>query len=142
MPWLPKQRVIVPIDFSEVAFEAIDVANDLVADPASVHLIHVLHEISPLEVADAERLVAEEQVSIAKAKAALRSRLEPRYAAMQVEAVVGNPGHAIAAYAQAIDADLIVMPSHGRTGLARMLIGSVAERVIRLAHCPVLVLRR
>jgi nucleotide-binding universal stress UspA family protein len=118
------------------------VASDLAAEPAGVYLVHVLHEISPLEVADAERLVAEEQVSIAKAKAAIRSRLDPRYAAMQVDAIVGDPGHAIAAYAAEIQADLIVMPSHGRTGLARMLIGSVAERVIRLAHCPVLVLRK
>ena len=38
-------------------------------------------------------------------------------------------------------ADLIVMPSHGRSGVKRLLIGSVAERVVRLAHCPVLVLR-
>ena len=40
-----------------------------------------------------------------------------------------------------LKADLIVLPSHGRTGLKRLLIGSVAERVVRLAHCPVLVLR-
>ncbi len=47
-----------------------------------------------------------------------------------------------AAGAKKIDADLIVMPSHGRTGLKRLLIGSVAERVVRMAKCPVMVLRR
>ena len=47
----------------------------------------------------------------------------------------------ISHYAQVHGIDLIVLPSHGRTGLARLMIGSVAERVVRLAHCPVLVLR-
>ena len=54
----------------------------------------------------------------------------------------GDPGHGITDYAEEVGADVIVMPSHGRTGLRRLLIGSVAERVLRLAHCPVLVLRK
>ena len=53
----------------------------------------------------------------------------------------GDPGREIAAFAESQHADLIVMPSHGRTGLSRILIGSVAERVVRLAHCPVLILK-
>jgi len=53
----------------------------------------------------------------------------------------GDPGNEIAAFAERLKADLIVMPSHGRSGLTRLLIGSVAERVLRLAHCPVLILR-
>ena len=47
-----------------------------------------------------------------------------------------------ASFAQEKHAELIVIPSHGRTGITRLLIGSVAERVVRLAHCPVLVLRK
>ena len=53
----------------------------------------------------------------------------------------GDPGREIAAFAEKLHAELIVMPSHGRTGLSRSLIGSVAERVVRLAHCPVLILK-
>jgi nucleotide-binding universal stress UspA family protein len=53
----------------------------------------------------------------------------------------GDPGNEIAGYAERLKADLIVMPSQGRSGVARLLIGSVAERVVRLAHCPVLILR-
>jgi nucleotide-binding universal stress UspA family protein len=53
----------------------------------------------------------------------------------------GDPGQRITAYAEEVGADVIVMPSHGRTGLKRLLLGSVAERVLRLAHCPVLVLK-
>ncbi len=44
-------------------------------------------------------------------------------------------------FAEQLHAELIVMPSHGRTGLSRLFIGSVAERVVRLAHCPVLILK-
>ena len=60
---------------------------------------------------------------------------------MKIDVEIGDPGHRIADVAAKLGADLIVMPSHGRTGIERMLIGSVAERVLRLAHCPVLVLR-
>jgi nucleotide-binding universal stress UspA family protein len=65
-----------------------------------------------------------------------------KYRGVQVKVLVGDPGHSIADFAQDIGAELIILPSHGRTGLKRMLIGSVAERVVRLAHCPVLVLRK
>jgi nucleotide-binding universal stress UspA family protein len=76
------------------------------------------------------------------AVSALRQRLsDKKYAATPIEILFGDPGHEITDYAERVEADLIVMPSHGRTGLSRLLIGSVAERVIRLAHCPVLVLR-
>ena len=53
----------------------------------------------------------------------------------------GDPGREIAALAEELHAELNVMPSHGRTGLSRLFIGSVAERVVRLAHCPVLILK-
>jgi nucleotide-binding universal stress UspA family protein len=43
--------------------------------------------------------------------------------------------------AEAIDAELIIVPSHGRSGFSRLLLGSVAERIVRLAKCPVLILK-
>jgi nucleotide-binding universal stress UspA family protein len=76
------------------------------------------------------------------AQQALRERLVgAKYQGLHFEITFGDPGHGIADYAEQIEADLIVLPSHGRTGLSRLLIGSVAERVVRLAHCPVLVLK-
>jgi nucleotide-binding universal stress UspA family protein len=67
---------------------------------------------------------------------------DPRYEGVNIRIDFGDPGQQIAAFARDIHADLIVLPSHGRTGLARLMIGSVAERVVRLSHCPVLVLRQ
>ena len=55
---------------------------------------------------------------------------------------IGTPGLEIADYARRYKADLIVIPSHGYHGVKRLFLGSVAERVIRHAHCDVLVLRR
>ena len=54
---------------------------------------------------------------------------------------IGSPGKALCQQAQEIDADLIVMLSHGRKGVSRFLMGSVAEQVVRLSHCPVLILK-
>ncbi len=54
----------------------------------------------------------------------------------------GDPGHEIARYAEQISAGLIVVSSHGTSGLERLLIGSVADRVVRLARCAVLVLKK
>ncbi|MGC3968366.1 MAG: universal stress protein [Pirellulales bacterium] len=74
---------------------------------------------------------------------ALRERLaDSKFAGINLHVAFGEAGHEIAGFAQTHHADLIVLPSHGRTGLSRLLIGSTAERVVRLAHCPVLVLRK
>jgi nucleotide-binding universal stress UspA family protein len=59
-----------------------------------------------------------------------------------VEVRIGDPGAEIVKVATELKAGLIVMPSHGRTGLKHLLLGSVAERVVRTATCPVLVLRK
>ena len=75
-------------------------------------------------------------------KQAFAQRLtDEKYKGVKIEVLLGDAGHEIVDYAKDIGADLIVLPSHGRTGLKRLLIGSVAERVARLAHCPVLILR-
>ena len=77
-----------------------------------------------------------------KAEASMRLRLlrerlsDPKYEQVEIEIRIGDPGYRITKFANEIGADLIVMPSHGRAGLAHMLLGSVAERVLRLSHWP------
>ena len=66
---------------------------------------------------------------------------DAKYEKVKFEVAFGSPADEITRFAQDHSVELIVLPSHGRTGLMRMMIGSVAERVVRLAHCPVLVLR-
>ena len=78
-----------------------------------------------------------------EAASALRSRIQGTSAqGANVTVAFGDPGREITEFAERQKADLIVIPSHGRTGLTRLLPGAVAERVAPSAHCPVLVLRK
>lgn len=141
MSWLPKKFVVVPVDFSDESFAAITTASQLVAQPADVHVLNVLPLIEPT---DPEYLWTSADAPARKkhAEQALNERLDAlNLSDVTIHTSVGDPGHKIAEFAQENHADLIVLPSHGRTGIRRLLIGSTAERVVRLAHCPVLVLR-
>ncbi|MBX3729468.1 MAG: universal stress protein [Candidatus Sumerlaeia bacterium] len=141
MAWFPKKMVVVPIDLSDFSLMALDVALDFVEDASHLHVIHVLREMSPMEpgvvwgeIDDTSRRIHAEE--------AIRTRLaDPKYNGIVIHILFGNPGNQIARYAEQRAADLIVIHSHGRTGAAHLLIGSVAERVVRHAHCPVLVIR-
>lgn len=141
MAWFPKQRVIVPIDFSEESFAALDVGLQLVERPNQVSIVHVLQDLAPLEAGEVWGVI-DPMARIESARQALRTKLsDEKYSAIQMEVILGEPAHGIAEYAEQTGAQLIVIPSHGRRGITRLLMGSVAERVVRLAHCPVLVLR-
>jgi nucleotide-binding universal stress UspA family protein len=142
MSWFPKRTVVVPVDFSAESIDALDVGLQLVNDPANVHVVHVVIDITPLEAGEVWGVIDPQQ-RVEQMERALKQRLAgPKYAGIQLAVLLGEPAHGIANYAQEKQAELIVIPSHGRTGLTRLLIGSVAERVVRLAHCPVLVLRK
>jgi nucleotide-binding universal stress UspA family protein len=141
MSWLPKQNIVVPIDFSDESFAALDTALSLVASPANIHVIHALPLMEMTEPGFIWDMV-DDNSRRKHADDALRERLaDSKYAGIDITVAIGDPAREIADYAQSCHADLIVLPSHGRTGISRLLIGSVAERVVRRAHCPVLVLR-
>ncbi|MFT5324986.1 MAG: nucleotide-binding universal stress UspA family protein [Planctomycetaceae bacterium] len=142
MSWLPKKTILVPVDFSDPSVEAIRTALELVNDPASVHVLHVLDEIEHTAPAV---LFGEFDEPARKQRAGefLSEFLKRHELTGLTELVqVGNPGIVISDYAKQSGAELVVMPSHGHHGLRRILLGSVAERVLRHAECPVLVLRR
>lgn len=141
MSWLPKNKIVVPVDFSDQSVSSVDAALSLVEKPSSIYVIHVLPVLTDYEAGVLFNTV-DDQARIRHTEQALRDRLSAaKYAGFHPQVAFGDPGYEIATYAEQIAADLIVLPSHGRTGLTRLLIGSVAERVVRLAHCPVLVLK-
>lgn len=141
MAWLPKNRVLVPVDFSDMSLAAVDTALQLVRVPTDVIVVHVLQDLAPLEPGELWTAV-DTAARVQRVALALRERLAGvEHADVRIDVLVGDPGHEIADFAAREHVDLIVIPSHGRTGLTRLLIGSVAERVVRLSHCPVLVLR-
>ena len=117
--------IILATDFSPAAREAERLAGELVRQAgATLHLVHVLPLLSsPGEAAQ----------RLATVEGALGSGLQ-RVTAL----LFGSAARAIVAYAHERGADLIVVGTHGRTGVSRLLMGSVAEAVARLAPCPVL----
>jgi nucleotide-binding universal stress UspA family protein len=142
MAWLPKDKVLVPVDFSEKSIKAVDDALSLVADASHLYVLHVLAVLEPAEPGVIWHTVDDVSRKRHVLQALQERFADKKYTGLNFEVAFGDPGHEITGYAEKIDADLIVLPSHGRTGITRLLVGSVAERVVRLAHCPVLVLKQ
>ena len=142
MSWLPKKTVVVPVDFSMASADALKTALQLVAQPQNLHVIHVTEP--PVAFIDLGGWAAANTVSQLKPAGEELARFLCERGAAEVTQVVreGDPGLLIADYADECHADLIVMPSHGYHGVKRLLLGSVAERVLRHAKCPILLLRR
>ncbi|QDT38292.1 universal stress protein [Stratiformator vulcanicus] len=134
--------VIVPVDFSADTDHAFQVGLAHAKSPESVHLIHVLY---PLDFVSPGVLIgdvteSERETQVESKFAELKQRFDAPHVVTNI--LLGDPGTQICEYADAQSAELIIVPSHGYHGLKRLFLGSVAERVIRHAHCSVLVLRR
>ena len=135
-------NVLVPVDFSEEAQKALSETLEFVGDPTQIHAIHVLAPLEPMEPGVVWQTV-DNQARIEKVTEAFFNRFSDEvYKKIKFTVKVGNPSSEIIDYAQNNGIDLIVIPSSGRTGLQRFFLGSVAERVVRFSHCPVLVLRK
>jgi nucleotide-binding universal stress UspA family protein len=141
-------RILVPTDFSPTADAALDYAFGLAEKfDASLQLLHVLDDPFVFEGMSAEAYIAEAPVlrtaMLDDARERLRHRAAPRPGGVPVETEVlfGHGARTIAEYAAERGVDLIVMGTHGRTGFAHLMVGSVAERLVRTAPCPVLTVR-
>ena len=142
-------HILVPTDFSSTSDAALDYARALAARfGASLHLLHVIQDPFLSGPLVAEAYVTEtpgvRTTIMDDAKARLAHRLTARDRdtfAAHAEVVFGRDAETIVDYAADRGVDLIVMGTHGRTGMAHLLLGSVAERVVRTAHCPVLTVR-
>lgn len=136
------KKVVVPIDFGEQSQDALDTALDLVTPSSNIYVLHVASDLSTV----APELIWQEETDETRRENITQNfhrQFEgPRYRGLNFEVRFGDPGHEIVDYVKELPADMIVMPSHGRSGITRLLLGSVADRVLRLAHCPVLVLKK
>jgi nucleotide-binding universal stress UspA family protein len=141
------KRILVPIDFSPNSIRALDYAIEL-GKPFKTRL-SVLYVVEPIyyavpdftgSPAMGELLI--EQMGTARAQLArLAGQYAKRRIKLQALLETGTAYEAIVETAKQIKADLIAMATHGRTGVSHLLLGSVAERVVRTAPCPVLTLR-
>jgi nucleotide-binding universal stress UspA family protein len=139
------QHILVPVDFSDSSVRALRHAMELAAEPGgSLTILHVVpadygwlgigrEEYGGLD--DSLQLQARDRLR-ALADAEVREDVR-----VDLEVRLGRPAEEIVAAATESKCDLIVLSTHGHTGLDRYLIGSVADRVARLAPCPVLLVR-
>lgn len=144
----PVHKILVPIDFSEQSRKALEYAAELSRiSGATLDILHVwepvLFEPSGLVPLDVKATISDvNQANAEKTLASFRQSAVDRGIAIgSARTVQGQPSFTIVDEAKAGGYDLIVIGTHGRTGLPRALIGSVAERVVRHAHCPVLTVR-
>ena len=143
------KNILLATDFSEPSGAALEYAKSLAeAFGASVHVLHVLEDLAahawttevyvaalPGVHEEMERQARERLETVFTAEERARYRAHP-------ELRTGSPFVEIVRYAREQQIDLIVMGTHGRGPIAHMLLGSVAERVVRKAPCPVLTVRQ
>jgi len=140
-------HILVPIDFSAYAEQALDYAIAL-AQKLQARLT-LLHVIQPPIVASADMNVWPSSTFVDELEAAITGDMEGYLARVtaaglegEIVVIHGVPFQQILDTARARQVDLIILGTHGRTGLAHVLMGSVAEKVARLAPCPVMIARQ
>lgn len=136
-------RILVPTDFSEDSRLALENALDLAREHnAEVHVLHVIElpmfpAYPGLSMSDARPRLHDEHAQMALDKLLEKVDYPPLKGCIEI----GHAPTRIVEYASEHDIDMIVIATHGRRGLAHLLMGSTTERVIRVTHCPVLVIR-
>lgn len=138
-PMRSVKMILHPTDFSDAALEAMDLAHALARDQGATLVVLgvAAPQMSIAELRDAEMIAAVERLH--QQLSHLISTI--RDASVQCDAVQGLPGQAIVTVANEINADLIVMGTQGRRGVSRLLLGSVAEYVMRNAKCSVVTVK-
>jgi len=141
------QNVLVATDFSETSDAALNYGREIARSFGStLHVLHAADSVYLLYGGEVRTDVApdlQEEIEEA-ARKQLRALLEHEDGAIHVKPVVViaiDPAEAIVDYAAQHQIDLVVMGTHGRGAIAHLFMGSVAERVVRAAHCPVLTIR-
>lgn len=147
---LPITKILCPVDFSDFSYQALDKAGELAAHfGAELFVLHVMqtletaYSIGSYEGMLTFDVTAYEKAIREAAKGQLQAVVERHPSGVELRPLL-REGHAaseIVEAAQNSEADLIVLATHGLSGWRHLVFGSVAEKVIRLAHCPVLVTR-
>lgn len=133
-------RILVPTDFSSPSDAALAYARGLAGTfDASLHLLHVVESTFLRAVVGDPH--DQETAALRQLQERLTDEDRRRSRALPVVERSDEPADEIVSYARSRDVDLIVMGTHGRAGVAHLMMGSVAEKVVRSAPCPVLTVR-
>jgi len=145
---LPLKKILCPTDFSEPAYEGFKIARELATQfSAEMLLVHV---VSPLPMMyggaaptgfHIPTVLEELQESAKNSLEKIRLEKLPDNIQTSTFVIQGRPAHEIVQLAAQEKADIIVIATHGESGWQRFVFGSVAEKVVRNANCPVLTIR-
>lgn len=142
---LSGQRILIPVDFSDSSLDALRYAARVaVESDGSLTIVHVVPAdygwlgIGRDESRELDKLLQRQAAD--RLRALVKANI-PQKIQADLEVRIGRPAEEIVAAATESKCDLIVLSTHGHTGLDRYLIGSVADRVARLAPCPVFLMR-
>lgn len=138
------ERIVVPVDFSEHAWLATAHAKELAQlFKATVHLVHAMDVLPTIGFSDTPPVIPTDamQDDACQALADLYEESEGPAGRAEYHVEIGHPAIESISAAKKLDAGLMVISTHGRTGLKRMLMGSVAEKMVQQAPCPVFVVK-
>ncbi|KYH25732.1 universal stress protein [Halalkalicoccus paucihalophilus] len=140
------ERILVPVDESDQSRAALGYAIDAFPDSS----IAVVHAIDPRDFRtyggvegwiDMEQLAEQQRAHAERLVEDAREQAAERDITVETNVVTGKPARVIVDYAEDNDIDHVIMGSHGRSGVSRVLLGSVAERVVRRSPVPVTIVR-
>jgi nucleotide-binding universal stress UspA family protein len=140
--------ILVATDFGETSASALAYGQNLArAFGGKLHVLHVAEQVTATAAAEfylqdrAELQRAVEEAAALRLKTLVTTHDLATLGVQPVVRVASDTAHAIVEYAKAAHVDLIVVGTHGRRAVSRLMMGSVAEKVVRTAPCPVLVVR-
>lgn len=136
-------QILVAYDFGHASDKALEWAIEMQRGLGGTLPIHVMHVLNPVPLIGAEAVLpALSEDDISEVREELKRAVREHGATASTDVVVAQfTGEAILEAARRLAADLIVMGTHGRGGLRRVALGSVAEHVVRHANCPVVTVR-
>jgi len=142
---LPLKKIICPTDFSEPSFEGIKTAVELAeANSSELILVHVISPVPKISgigmppVAHFPVVFEEMEQQAHELLEKIRKNKIPNHLECSISVIYGQPALHIVALAKKEKAAIIIMATHGQSGWQRLISGSVTERVVRMAPCPVL----
>lgn len=138
------RQIVVPVDFADHTDKLVEYAAYMAGKLSAVtHFIHVVEFYPGNSMTTLSSIQQYEERLLADVRIRMSNLLEEnseRCRGCTGKVVVGDPVDTIIEYAREKDSDLIIMSTHGSKGLEKILLGSVAERVLKGAHCPVLIM--
>jgi universal stress protein A len=142
--FFPYRSILIPIQFDDPSLLALGFAKRIaVLHGAALHLLHVVPKLPAIgepEVSENEHTREEEKARATLVEISNRHLTGVKHQIRTAAASSHALANAVVQVATEVDADLIVLKTHGRTGLSHLILGNVAEEIVRTAPCPVLTL--